>query len=57
MEPIKIQKTIDEAIAQEFDILLKNNKNDKLLQILVELNEKGQSIDEIDLDHLIKKLT
>jgi hypothetical protein len=56
MEPIKIQKTIDEAITQEFENLLKNNKNDKLLKILVKLNEKNQSIEEIDLDDLIHKL-
>lgn len=56
MEPVRIQKTIDEAISQEFDNMLKNNKNDILLQILVELNEKGQSIHEIELDDLIQRL-
>lgn len=56
MKPIKIQKTIDEAISQEFNKMLKNNKNDKLLQFLVELNENNQSINEIDLDDLIVRL-
>ncbi|MHA1228058.1 MAG: hypothetical protein ACTSPV_15035 [Candidatus Hodarchaeales archaeon] len=47
IEQIIIQKRINEAMAEEFDKLLKENKDDKLLQLIIE-----NKIQDIDLDEL-----
>lgn len=51
-EQIVIQKKINEAMTEEFDKLLKENKDDKLLQLIIE-----NKIQDIGLDYLKKILS
>lgn len=51
-EQIVIQQRIDKAITEEFDKLLKENKEDKLLQLLI-----NGKLDDLDLKDIKKILT
>ena len=48
---IVIQKRIEELLSKEFNDLLKNNKKDRLLKLLIE-----DRLDDMDLDDLKKHL-
>ena len=51
-----IQKSIDKGIAEEFERLLGENKNDKLLQLLIELNKQNIEINKVELEEIVKKV-
>ena len=46
-EQIVIQKMINEAMKNEFDELLRNNKNDTLLQLVIKNEVQDISIEEL----------
>jgi hypothetical protein len=56
MRPIVIQKEIDKAIAEEYVELLENNKDDKLLQLLISWSKDGTEVSDVDLEFLMTEL-
>lgn len=55
-KPVNIQTSIEEAIINEFESMLKKNSDDILLQELIHLQKNGIEVKDIDLDNLVKKL-
>ncbi len=55
-KPVNIQSSIEEAIINEFESMLKKNSDDLLLQELIDLQKNGIEVKDIDLDNLVKKL-
>jgi hypothetical protein len=51
-EPIIIQKEIDDAIAKEFDKMLKQHKSNKLLNLLISCHAKGKKVSDIPVDEI-----